>query len=204
MRPNRGNLLGRKRPEFPVAQGSREPVGGGQELVPWQGVAGEERVEERGWAYRRRQPEGTVLYEAVKDNLATLLAEASEVGRGLPRYVERDVTMRPTETCPVWTGRAAAQDVRPGCVRVLEVWRQAAGVGVREGSRRGESDSGAPGVVHGECAPGPCARAAPERVVLKLKTAKRPLAPAAPLMWPSPRCCWCSRLSSLPTAAEIR
>ena len=43
-----------------------------------------------GWAYRRRQPEGTVLYEAVRDNLATLLAEASEVGRGLPRYVERD------------------------------------------------------------------------------------------------------------------
>ena len=58
--------------------------------MPWKGVAGEERVEERGWAYRRRRPEGTVLYEAVKDNLATLLAEASEVGRGLPRYVERD------------------------------------------------------------------------------------------------------------------
>ena len=54
-------------------------MGGGQERVPWKGVAGEERVEERGWAYRRRQPEGTVLYEAVKDNLATLLAEASEV-----------------------------------------------------------------------------------------------------------------------------
>jgi len=49
-------------------------------------------VEERGWAYRRRPPEGTVLYEAVKDNLATRLAEASEVGRGLPRYVERDVS----------------------------------------------------------------------------------------------------------------
>jgi hypothetical protein len=47
-------------------------------------------VEERGWAYRRRQPEGTVLYEAVRENLATLLAEASDVGRGLPRYVERD------------------------------------------------------------------------------------------------------------------
>jgi hypothetical protein len=31
-----------------------------------------------------------VLYEAVRDNLATLLAEASELGRGLPRYVERD------------------------------------------------------------------------------------------------------------------
>jgi site-specific DNA recombinase len=55
------------------------------------------------------------------------------------------------------------------CVRVLEVWRQAAGLGVREGSRRGKSASGAPGVAHGECASGPCARAAPERVVLKLK-----------------------------------
>jgi hypothetical protein len=31
-----------------------------------------------------------VLYAAVRDHLATLLAEASEVGRGLPRYVERD------------------------------------------------------------------------------------------------------------------
>ncbi|WP_147441770.1 transposase zinc-binding domain-containing protein [Corallococcus exercitus] len=31
-----------------------------------------------------------MLYEAVRENLATLLAEASDVGRGLPRYVERD------------------------------------------------------------------------------------------------------------------
>ncbi|AKJ06223.1 transposase zinc-binding domain-containing protein [Archangium gephyra] len=31
-----------------------------------------------------------MLYEAVRENLATLLAEASEVGRGLPRYVEGD------------------------------------------------------------------------------------------------------------------
>ncbi|KFA94084.1 hypothetical protein Q664_04735 [Archangium violaceum Cb vi76] len=53
-------------------------------------MAGEGQVEERRWAYRRRQPEGTVLYEAVRDNLATLLAEASKVGRGLPRYVWRD------------------------------------------------------------------------------------------------------------------
>jgi hypothetical protein len=30
------------------------------------------------------------LYAAVRDNLATLLAEESEVWRGLPRYVERD------------------------------------------------------------------------------------------------------------------
>jgi hypothetical protein len=51
-------------------------------------------VEERGGKYRRRQPEGTVLYEAMRDNLATLLAEASEVGRGLPRYVEQDFAFR--------------------------------------------------------------------------------------------------------------
>ena len=43
-----------------------------------------------GWEYRRRRPEGTVLYAAVRDHLATLLAEANELGRGLPRYVERD------------------------------------------------------------------------------------------------------------------
>ena len=47
------------------------------------------------WEYRRRQPEGTVLYEAVRDNLATLLAEAGELGRGLPRYVERDARQVP-------------------------------------------------------------------------------------------------------------
>ena len=35
-------------------------------------------MEERGWAYRRRQPEGMVLYEVVRDHLATLLAEANE------------------------------------------------------------------------------------------------------------------------------
>jgi hypothetical protein len=55
-------------------------------------VDGEGQVGEYGWEYRRRRPEGTVLYEAVSDNLATLLAEAGEVGRGLPRYVERDFT----------------------------------------------------------------------------------------------------------------
>ncbi|ADO69845.1 uncharacterized protein STAUR_2041 [Stigmatella aurantiaca DW4/3-1] len=34
---------------------------------------------------------------------------------------------------------------------VLEVWRQAAGPGVREGSRRGERDTGALGLAHGRC-----------------------------------------------------
>ncbi|WP_194858673.1 transposase [Myxococcus sp. AB056] len=46
-------------------------------------------MEERG-AYRRRQPEGTVLYEAVRESLATLLSETSDVGRGPSRYVEGD------------------------------------------------------------------------------------------------------------------
>ena len=39
---------------------------------------------EPGWAYRRRRPEGTVLYAAVRDNLATLLAEAGAVGHHGP------------------------------------------------------------------------------------------------------------------------
>ncbi len=43
-----------------------------------------------GGVYRRRQPEGGLLYRAVRENLATLREEAAEVGRGLPRYVERD------------------------------------------------------------------------------------------------------------------
>ena len=70
--------------------------------MPWRGVAGEGQVEERGWAYRRRQPGGTVLYEAVRDNLATLLAEAS---KGHPRAqgVEPQavaVTQKPTPLLP--------------------------------------------------------------------------------------------------------
>jgi hypothetical protein len=43
-----------------------------------------------GGVYRRRQPEGRILYRAVRENLATLREEAAEVGRGLPWYVERD------------------------------------------------------------------------------------------------------------------
>lgn len=34
-----------------------------------------------GWEYRRRRPEGTVLYEAVRDNLATLLVDVFACGR---------------------------------------------------------------------------------------------------------------------------
>ncbi len=71
------------------------------------------------------------------------------------------------------------------------------GVGVREGSRRSQSDSGAPGVAPGECAPGPCASAAPERVVLKHKPPQpakraRPLPrPAWEGRWAGQACvCW--------------
>jgi len=39
--------------------------------------------------YHRREPEKTVLYQAVQAHLATFLAELREVDeRGLPRYVE--------------------------------------------------------------------------------------------------------------------
>ena len=40
-------------------------------------------------SYRRREPEGTVLHQAVRQNLATFLEEAQEHG-GLPRYVEQE------------------------------------------------------------------------------------------------------------------
>ena len=76
------------------------------------GGTGEGQVEEQGWAHRRRRPEGTVLHETVKDNLATLLEEASEVGRGLPRYVERDVSPAPGV-------RSAGARLRAGALREL-------------------------------------------------------------------------------------
>jgi hypothetical protein len=47
-------------------------------------------------------------------------------------------------------GGAATQDVRTGCVRLLEVWRQAAGLGVRDGLRWGRHRCGAPGTAHVE------------------------------------------------------
>lgn len=75
-------------------------------------------MEERGWAYRRRQPEGTVLYEAVRDNLAALLAEASEVGRGLPWYMERDQACTNTTGAPRpqsrWKSRVPSDVGRKG------------------------------------------------------------------------------------------
>ena len=58
------------------------------------------------------------------------------------------------------------------------MWRQAPGVGVREGSTRGAGDSEAPGPAHGRCEAGPGARATPGSVVLKLKPT-RPREPSA-------------------------
>jgi hypothetical protein len=56
-----------------------------------------------------------------------------------------------------------------GCVRLRQVWRQAAGVGVGEGGRRGGGDSGAPGPAPGRCEAGLGARAPSSRGVLRLK-----------------------------------
>ncbi len=52
----------------------------------------------RGGVYRRR-PEGSLLYRAVRENLATLREEAAEMGRGLPRYVERDFLKYRSAAC---------------------------------------------------------------------------------------------------------
>jgi hypothetical protein len=67
-------------PSCPVSLNSREARGRLTGACALARCGWGRQVEKRGWAYRRRQPEGTVLYEVVRDNLATLLAEASEVG----------------------------------------------------------------------------------------------------------------------------
>jgi hypothetical protein len=41
--------------------------------------------------YQRRQPETTVLYRVVQQNLETFLASAQEQGRVVPRFVEREL-----------------------------------------------------------------------------------------------------------------
>ncbi|QQR45030.1 transposase [Myxococcus xanthus] len=54
--------------------------------------------------------------------------------------------------------RVAQEDVRLRRVRLREVWRKAAGVGVGEGGPRGAGDCGAPGLAHGLCEVGPGTR----------------------------------------------
>jgi hypothetical protein len=110
MRPTRAICLDASGVSSPVSRAHENPWEADRSVCPGKVWQGEERVEERGWAYRRRWPEGTVLYEAVKDNLATLLEEASEVERGLPRYVERDER-------PVPGVRSAGARLRAGALR---------------------------------------------------------------------------------------
>ena len=49
--------------------------------------------ERSGTAYRRRQPEQSLLYQIVARHLEPFLAGASDLadGRGLPRFVEREL-----------------------------------------------------------------------------------------------------------------
>jgi hypothetical protein len=119
-------------------------VGGGQERVPWQGVAGEERVEERGGriAYRMKRPlpDGTahLLFTGLTllRRLASLVRESASISApssrggavaygGEPRLWRDGGGAEEGGHTPLRLGRAAEKDVRPGCVRVLEVWRQA-------------------------------------------------------------------------------
>ncbi|HYH97203.1 hypothetical protein [Hyalangium sp.] len=57
--------------------------------MPWKGVAGEERVEERGWAYRRRQPE--VRPELRLEDVEHSLAECSLTFRPLDKDFDPDI-----------------------------------------------------------------------------------------------------------------
>ena len=59
-----------------------------------------ERTAGDAWAplpgdYRRRNPEGTVLHQVVRENLETFLAEA-EAHQRLPRHVEEEFRVCPT------------------------------------------------------------------------------------------------------------
>ena len=69
-------------------------------------------MEERGWAYRRRQPEGTVLYEAVKDNLATLLADLGDRWPGCADDLTDEVSMGLKMSESLYNLKTAAQRVK--------------------------------------------------------------------------------------------
>jgi hypothetical protein len=49
--------------------------------------------------YQQREPETSVLYRAVQQNLETFLACAREQGRVVPRFVERE--LRAYLTCGI-------------------------------------------------------------------------------------------------------
>jgi len=223
-------------------------------------------VGERGWEYRRRRPEGTVLYAAVRDNthlhandrqglerlcrygargaLALERLSRAEDGRiawrmkrPLPdgtthllftglEFLRRVASLVPppranltrfhgvfapgakvrpfllpqagaeerSETGPQVGAEEASVEPEAGArqerrkerrrpgdwagllrrtfavdgLHLHQVWRQAAGTGVREASQRGARDFGAPGTAHGRCEPDAGASATPGRRVLRL------------------------------------
>jgi hypothetical protein len=64
-----------------------------------------------------------VLYEAVRDNLATLLAEASEVVSGLPLYVEWDFARYLLNPCSLRSmGSALTGRLTAHCAYQREGW----------------------------------------------------------------------------------
>jgi putative transposase/transposase-like zinc-binding protein len=56
-------------------------------------VEAQRTCERRGMAYRRREPEKTLLFQIVTRHLEPFLAKAADLadGRGLPRFVEREL-----------------------------------------------------------------------------------------------------------------
>ncbi|QRN98498.1 transposase [Archangium violaceum] len=75
---------------------------------------------------------------------------------------------RKERTPPVdWAGLLRRTFAVDG-LHLRQVWRQAAGAGVREASQRGARDFGASGTAHGRCEPDPGASATPGRLVLRL------------------------------------
>ena len=68
---------------------ARAPPAGGLAPDAGAGAQGPRLVETRGYRYRRRHPEQTVIYRVVQDNLETLYAAVEEgfVSASLPEFV---------------------------------------------------------------------------------------------------------------------
>nr|WP_233602155.1 transposase [Corallococcus sp. CA047B] len=80
-----------------------------------------------------------------------------------------------------WAG-LLKQEFRAGRVRLRQVWRQAPGAGVSDGSQWGACHPGAAGTAHAAWETGPSTGATPERVVLSA----RPQWPPCPSPVPRP------------------
>lgn len=143
----------------------------GDQKWPQFGAWSEDAVEPREVCPRRRlQGRHTPSYprEAVRQPPDSRdLAKSRSTYRGMPRHLvgPRQQSGTPSRALPPalpqpHLARAHAQeDVRRRGVRLREVWRQEADIGVSEGRTRGEKDSGAAEHAPGMCEPCPCARA---------------------------------------------